>query len=100
MIDIVVNGILALAEPHYLASVSVDQLERDLIEEMRLFGLFSESEMGDVERYVQGLVESRGCFTSSPTASPIPSDRANPCPHRMSDNPRICALSHICSPLL
>ena len=85
MIDIVVNGILALAEPHYLASVSVDQLERDLIEEVRLFGLFSESEMGAVERYVQGLVESRGCFTSSPTASPIPSDRANPPTRQMSD---------------
>jgi len=59
MIDIVVNGILALAEPHYLASVSVDQLERDLIEEVRLFGLFSESEMGEVEQYVERLMEEK-----------------------------------------
>lgn len=59
MVETVVHGILALAEPHYLASVSREQLGRDLIEEVRLFGLFSESEMGAVERYVQGLVEEK-----------------------------------------
>jgi len=69
MIDTVVKGILALAEPHYLASVSREQLEWDLMDEVRLFGLFSEREMGAVERYVQGLVESRKavCLTSSPS---------------------------------
>ena len=59
MIETVVTGILALAEPYYLASVSSEQLERDLVDEVRLFGLFLESEMGDVARYVQGRVASR-----------------------------------------
>ena len=59
MIDTVVNGIFALADPHYLASVSREQLERDLIEEVRLFGLFSESKMGAVERCVHQLVEEK-----------------------------------------
>ena len=65
MIVTVVNGIFALAEPYYLASVSSEQLERDLVEEVRLFGLFSEGEMGAVERYVHRFVKSRDvCLTS------------------------------------
>jgi len=59
MIETVVNGILALADPHYLASVNADQLGHDLIDEVRFFGLFSESEMIEVERYIQRLVEER-----------------------------------------
>ena len=58
MIVPVVNGIFALAEPYYLANVSREQLERDLVEEVRLFGVFSEGEMGAVERYVHRLVAS------------------------------------------
>lgn len=45
--------------PHYLTSVSIEQLGRDLVEEVQLFDLFSESEMVEVERYVQRLVEER-----------------------------------------
>ena len=57
MIDTVVDGILALADPHYLSSVSLAQLKRDLLDEVRFFRLFSDSEMKAVERYIQGLVE-------------------------------------------
>ena len=58
-VETVIHGILALAEPHYLTSVSREQLGRDLIEEVRLFGLFSESEMGEVEQYVERLMEEK-----------------------------------------
>jgi hypothetical protein len=57
MIAPVIDNILALADPHYLSSVSLAQLKRDLLDEVRFFRLFSDSEMKEVKRYVQGLVE-------------------------------------------
>jgi hypothetical protein len=76
MIDTVVNGILALADPHYLARVSVEQLGHDLIDEVRLFGLFSDREMGDVERYVERLMEEQR--TNRLSSLPVHNGRANP----------------------
>ena len=59
-VETVIHGILALAEPHYLASVSREQLSRDLVEEVRLFGFFSESDFwSDGARIPDLLADAR-----------------------------------------
>jgi hypothetical protein len=57
MIAAVIENILALADPHYLSSVSLAQLKRDLLAEVRFFRLFSDREMPAVKRYIGGLRE-------------------------------------------